>query len=91
MAPRTSKHPVVTIFAAQARGIEDAVLTLLGEQEMDPAEVTETGTPVWGRLDRLEANTRAHAPKRVGAVATFRFAPTRRSENELPWSALAAI
>lgn len=79
----------MTVFAAQARGIEDAVLTFLGEQEIEPEEVTLPGSPDWGRLDKLDGNnpTRAHTPKRAGAVAvaTFGFS-TRRSANELPWN-----
>lgn len=77
MAPKSSKRPVMAVFPAQARSLEDAVLTLLGEQEIEPEEVTETN-------DR----TRPHTPKRAGAVAVaFAFSP-RRPANELPWTAL---
>ena len=94
MALKTSKHPVVKVFAAQASGIEEAVLTLLGEQKIEADEVTQTGlsAPDWGRLAKLDRNdaTMAHTGKKVGAVATFRFA-SRRSDTELPWTALTEV
>lgn len=95
MAPPKHLHPLVTLFRAQTRSLEDAVLTLIGERELDTGEITETGSEItetgsraWGRLDRLdrgEQQTR-HA-KRPGAVTTIRFA-ARRSAHELPWGAL---
>lgn len=68
--------------------LEDAVLTLLGEREIEPDEVTEPGTaaPDWGKLERL-GQTMAHVSRRPRAVPVLRFA-RRRSPNELPWSAL---
>ena len=83
------KHPVISVFPVQARGIEDAVLSLLGEQAQESAEPTLSGTPDWGLLDRLEpeAHTRQHS-SRVATGARFKFA-TRRSAEELPWSTLA--
>jgi hypothetical protein len=92
MALNTLKHPVISVFAAEASGIEDAVLTLLGEQEIEPEEVTATGlsAPDWGRLAKLDRDsaTLAHAGQKVATVAPFRFT-NRRSPNELPWTALA--
>lgn len=85
----TLKHPVIGVFPEQARGIEDAVLSLLGEQAQESAEPTLNGTPDWGKLDRLEpeAHTRQHT-NRVARRAPFKFA-TRRSAEELPWSKLS--
>ena len=69
--------------------LEDAVLSLLGEGNLDSEEVTETGTPDWGRLAKLERkNEETRVAKRV-IVSSIRFAE-RRSANELPWNTLAS-
>jgi hypothetical protein len=71
--------------------LEDAVLTLLGERELEPDEVTEPGaaSPDWGKLEQLEKDcqTRQHQPRRARPVPIIYFS-RRRSDDELPWSAL---
>ena len=76
MAPPTHLHPLVMLFRTQTRGIEDAVLTLLGEQALETAEDTEPGAPGWGGLEPLRLRTPS-APLQFFA---------RRSADELPWS-----
>ena len=60
--------------------LEDAVLTLLGEQEIEPDEVT---APDWGKLEKLD-QTKDHVPTRARGVPVFHFAK-RRCPDELPW------
>lgn len=78
---------VVTTVEPQPRSLEDAVLTLIGERELETDEVTEPGAPSpdWGRLEQVDraAQTRAPRPPRAGTA--IHFAP-RRSPHELPWS-----
>lgn len=84
------RHPVIAVFSIQASGIEDAVLSLLGEQAQEAAEPTMTGTAEWARLDKIQAEseTRAHSSKRVAVRTPFKFS-ARRSPDELPWQSLA--
>ena len=66
--------------------LEDAVLTLLGEQGLEAEEVTEPGAagPDWGKLEKLEKETKQSAPKPATRGQAFHFA-RRRSADELPW------
>lgn len=73
----------------QPQALEDAVLTLLGEQEFGPAEVTQPGTAEWGLLEKVEEETRARpAPKKRKTLMVKIGLPERRSANELPWALL---
>ena len=67
--------------------LEDAVLTLLGEQEIGPAEVTQPGTAPWGLLERLDEETRSRPAPRERPKTKIGF-PERRSSDELPWALL---
>lgn len=65
--------------------LEDAVLSLLGEGQLGPEEVTQTGTPDRGDQLALKVEAQTRGP-RVGH-SPIHLAP-RRSANELPWTAL---
>lgn len=64
--------------------LEDAVLSLLGEGQLGPEEVTQTGTSDRGDQLASKVEARTRGPR---VDSPIHLAP-RRSANELPWTAL---
>ncbi|MDP1825505.1 MAG: hypothetical protein Q8L48_19760 [Archangium sp.] len=92
MAQPHHLHPVVAVFPEQAKdpamGIDDAILTMLGEPQQPSLEGDPSGA--WGSLLTQLEPVRPlppPPPRRVGAVATLRVI-TRALTRPIPWDIL---